>query len=616
MMSGIAIPVVGSGRFTVASLGGNAIFSVQSAQVGDIQLKGVKLSPLADVPQRTVHRTGWTQPERTVDAPSRFALTSFASENPLTNQAVPPISGVALAGSVNLSKRTLDFLAQLNLSSPDSVQQEAITASRSSLKNLAKANILVHIPAQDATTAAKAALLAVGLPNSELAFRDQQVLLTVPYKVTGFGDAPITFLLALLPTIEGNVLVVRYALQLVSLTSVSIPDSTRLDSLISSLQTGSKAFKATIEAPETRAEIALPFNFIQAVDLNRTPPPDPQTHTQIVVKSVPTPLTLQVIAANLLIDSAGFHVLTQLQLHEDNALRTILILATLIFVREAPVIAQTTEPQATADSFGAYVSDFRAAATTTLGPESLSTWSLASVYVSKGFIADSAADAFNKSGITIQAVFPRQVLNPQPKPFDLVMPHIIKSCDPPCPHCGGGPIGWACDGVRASCLIEVAPTVAACLVAKSALDLAAGLALGHVSPSDMELEARMKASSLQLSVMPDLSSASLATNLDVDGIVRGKANISLTPLAGVFTACWPSQSITVPETGISLATHNLTGSATLALTPTPHGVRIDSTISKVDFDLALCGNFSDAPDRAVPTAKVQKSTSCKPKIAA
>jgi hypothetical protein len=233
---------------------------------------------------------------------------------------------------------------------------------------------------------------------------------------------------------------------------------------------------------------------------------------------------------------------------------------------------------------------FKAKAVSGLGPESVANWQAASVYISRGFLADSTATSFNKANITVQAVFPKQTLNPQPKPFDIVMPHIIKSCDPPCPSCGGGPFGWACEAGRAACIVTTAPIVASCLVVKTALDAAAGLYLGHVTPYDLELAATMNASALQLSVAKDLSSTQLTTNLQLHGIVQGHANVDLTTLAGVFTACWPHQSMTIPPTGVQVSNSGFTAGSALQLGNTSDGITIQAVVQNMNFDIQFDGN--------------------------
>lgn len=240
--------------------------------------------------------------------------------------------------------------------------------------------------------------------------------------------------------------------------------------------------------------------------------------------------------------------------------------------------------------FKSFEQDFKTKAISGLGDESIAGWQVASVYVSRAFIAGSAATSFGKANITVQATFPKQTLRPQPKPFDLVMPHIIKNCDPPCPSCGGGPFGWACEGARAACIATTAPFVASCLVTKAALDAAAGLYLGHVDPYDMELAATMNASTLRLDVAKDLSSAHLTTDLNVHGIVQGHANVELTPLAGVFTACWPHQSMTIPATGVQVSNSSFSGGSSIQLLTDPGGITIQANVQTMSFDIHFDGN--------------------------
>jgi len=250
-----------------------------------------------------------------------------------------------------------------------------------------------------------------------------------------------------------------------------------------------------------------------------------------------------------------------------------LTVAFLIFTVSWSCRAQLAPAPDLDSDFNNLEQGFKAKAVSGLGSESTANWQAASVYVSREFLADSATTSFNKANITIQAVFPKQTLNPQPKPFDIVMPHIIKSCDPPCPSCGGGPFGWACEGARAACIATTAPFVATCLVAKTALDAAAGLYLGHVSPYDLELAATMNASALRLSVSKDLNNTQLSTNLQLHGIVQGHANVDLTP-----------------PTGVQVSNPGFTAGSALQLGNGPDGITIQATVQDMNFDIQFDGN--------------------------
>jgi hypothetical protein len=287
--------------------------------------------------------------------------------------------------------------------------------------------------------------------------------------------------------------------------------------------------------------------------------------------------------------------------------KTLPIIAVVLLMVASHCRAQESAASDLDSDFAAFVQEYKAKAAPTLGPESVLTWNVASVYISRLFISRSVADAFNKANVTVQAVFPKQTLNPQPPSFDLVMPHIIKSCDPPCGNCdGGGPGRWACEAGRATCIAATASVVAMCFVAKTTLDAAAGLYLGHVDPYDIELQANMSASSLQLAIPADLSIAQMTTNLNVHGVAQGHANVELTPLAGAFTACWPHQSLTIPATGLAVSSQQFTAVAPFTLTPKPDGVQISTAIQQMSFDLTFDGN----PLIAVLTANPQVYITC------
>jgi hypothetical protein len=271
--------------------------------------------------------------------------------------------------------------------------------------------------------------------------------------------------------------------------------------------------------------------------------------------------------------------------------KTIPLAATIILIVSFSCRAQEPVPADLNSDFATFVQEFKDKSTPSLGAESQATWDVASVYFSRAFISKSTSDVFNKANVTMQASFPKQTLNPQPPSFNLLFPHIIKNCDPPCGSCdGSGPGRWACDTGRAVCIVTTAPGVAACLVVKAALDVAAGAYLGHVAPYDIELQANISASALRLAVASDLNSAQMSTNLNVHGVVQGHVNVDLTPLAGVFTACWPHQSLTIPSIGIGVSNPQFSAVAPFTLTPVSDGIQITTAIQQMDFDLTFDGN--------------------------
>jgi hypothetical protein len=271
--------------------------------------------------------------------------------------------------------------------------------------------------------------------------------------------------------------------------------------------------------------------------------------------------------------------------------KTVPTIAIVLLIVAGTCTAQEPVAADLDSDFAAFVQEYKAKAVPTLGPESVATWTVGSVYISRLFISQSVAETFNKANVTVRAVFPKQSLNPQPPSFNLVMPHIIKNCDPPCGSCDGGGLGrLACEAGRTTCIATTRPIVDACLVAKAALDAWAGSYLGHVDPYDIELQANMSASALQLAIPADLSRAEMTTNLNVHGIVQGHANVDLTSLAGAFTACWPHQSMTIPATGVAISSQQFTAVAPFTLTPMPDGVQISTAIQQISFDLTFDGN--------------------------
>jgi len=247
------------------------------------------------------------------------------------------------------------------------------------------------------------------------------------------------------------------------------------------------------------------------------------------------------------------------------------------------------------DDFDKLRSEFQQKATTTLGPDSVQTSDSLSFYVSRKLLSNAVKLEFNKSDVRIAAAFPRQTLSPQPKPVDLTMPHIIKSCAPICFNCCDcglfSPDCCLCDIGRAACIAAEAPVLAACQATKTILDLAAGAHLGSIEFKDVVAQASMDPSPLKIDIDDTLSNATINANLSVRGEIEGKADIHLETLVSVFTACFTIKPVDIPRTPIVITASSPTFQNKLDPVPSDDGISIQVTLQKTSLHL----NFKVSP---------------------
>ena len=298
------VPILTSGRLRISSLTANASASRESATLQAIQVKGVSLNPAMVSSTYFDENNDERRPPRK-DAhllPAAFAPAARS----LTTNVVP--------SSVSISAREQQFLAELSLGSPGEQQHDAIAQARKQLTNYSEPGFLINIPSKQLSTLITSQLDSIHVPNTTAQFDKQQLLVTASIKDPAIGQKGITFVITLSPTIETSNLVLRYSLSLAALTVVDISGAISLEKLFGLIKSHSSDLQITVGDPNARVTVPIPTNIFEPISLSTTLPPDPATKTQVTLISAPTSLTLNLVGADLLIDSDGIHVLARLLL--------------------------------------------------------------------------------------------------------------------------------------------------------------------------------------------------------------------------------------------------------------------------------------------------------------
>jgi hypothetical protein len=310
------MPMVSSGTLKLSSLTATAHLSSESAKLEDVQVRGVKLST------PTIHTASSEDhppPSTPLPAIAHFQPVRLTSE-PLLHPAFSEDSSAHLEpgptepSPVSLSPRQMRFLIELDLSSPASQQHDAVAASRKQLTTFSDPNFLVHLPSADLAQLVTTELDSIGIPNTTVDFRKQQILLTVKAPPSFLGPDALKFILTIAPSVEGSTIVMRYAVSIAAVTSLNIPTSILIDKIFDQIRTDASSVQIAVTNPNATVVVPLPTKFLQPIDFNQTPPPDPQTKTQVTITSVPASVTLEIAGADLLIDANGIHILATLGL--------------------------------------------------------------------------------------------------------------------------------------------------------------------------------------------------------------------------------------------------------------------------------------------------------------
>jgi hypothetical protein len=315
----IPIPVVSSGHVKLSSLTATAPLSIEAANLQAVQLRGVKLqappvrSALAADSQlladtiKTEHSAGT---DRTNDTLLRIAFTEGnSSSHSEASSSLSPGNEPTEASPINLSSTQAQFLVELDLSSPAAQQHDAIAAARKQLATFGSPNFVMHIPSGDLEQLVTRGMESIGIPNSAIQFRSQQILLSVQPKQSFLGLNALKIVLAIAPNVEGPNIVIRYALSVVAVTSLNVTTSVLLEKIIDQVRADTSGIQVAVTNPNSTVVLPLPTKFLQPVDFNQSLPPDPKTGTQVTIASVPTNVTFKIAGADLLIDSKGLHIL-------------------------------------------------------------------------------------------------------------------------------------------------------------------------------------------------------------------------------------------------------------------------------------------------------------------
>jgi hypothetical protein len=298
------IPVLTSGRLRISNLSATSSPSRESAKLQNVQLKGISLNPSA-TSISDLDDNNNNSPTRGI---SHLVLAAF---NP--GEATPQAS--VDTSHVSISAREQQFLGELNLGSPGEQQHDAIEQAQKQLATYSGPSFLLNLPSKQLSDLIGNELTSIHVPDTAVSFDKQQILITTRVIDPAMGLKGITFIIVVSPSIEKSNIVLRYSLSLAALTSIEIPGSVPLEKLLALIQSHSSEIQTTIGDPNANVTLPIPTNIFQPINLSMALPPDPATHTQINLTSAPTTLTLNIVGADLLIDSDGIHLLARLLLN-------------------------------------------------------------------------------------------------------------------------------------------------------------------------------------------------------------------------------------------------------------------------------------------------------------
>ena len=315
----VPIPIVSSGHLRLSGLTATAALSVEIASLQEVQVRGVKLQA---PPARSALATGSqfsaeamsTNHSTAIDRGSVTMMqVAFTEDNTLwsaeESSSLPPENETTEPSPINLSSTQAQFLIELDLSSPAAQQHDAIAAARKQLAALGNPNFAIHIPSGDLQQLVTTGMASIGIPNSAIQFRSQQILISVQPKQSFLGPNALKIVLAIAPNVEGSNIVIRYSVSVVAVPSLNITTSTLLAKIIEQVRADTSAIQLAVTNPNSTVVLPLPTKFLQPVDFNQSLPPDPKTGTRVTIASVPANVVFEIAGADLLIDSKGLHIL-------------------------------------------------------------------------------------------------------------------------------------------------------------------------------------------------------------------------------------------------------------------------------------------------------------------
>jgi hypothetical protein len=124
------------------------------------------------------------------------------------------------------------------------------------------------------------------------------------------------------------------------------------------------------------------------------------------------------------------------------------------------------------------------------------------------------------------------------------------------------------------------------LAAKAILDEVAGAHLGEIDFSNVVAEGDIAPTQLHIQIDSSLNPA-VSGDVSASGSIAGDADVHLTPLSSVFTACFPLKTIQVPTTSVQVTAVSPTFSSKFTSVDADDGLEFQLSLQQTTLHLGF-----------------------------
>lgn len=235
------------------------------------------------------------------------------------------------------------------------------------------------------------------------------------------------------------------------------------------------------------------------------------------------------------------------------------------------------------DEFDNLKSAFTQTVNSQFGSAAGNTWTTGAFFVRRDFAAHTINLLASKSSPRISGTLPPQLLSPQPADVSLQVKQIFNNCN----FCGD--CSWH-NPVACACWAASFPVIEACEGTNALMRTFGGVEFGHISFHDVKAEANLDSSPMGLQFDATLSNAAFTGTVQGHGAIEGAADIHLTTLAGLFTACWPQQTAHIPSLPVHIRTTSLPLVTVVGEEKIANGIRFHLKASGGELKLSFDNN--------------------------
>jgi hypothetical protein len=323
------LPVLFTGKASIANLTGTAAFSHTVADIQGIAITGLQLRPTPVTSQKTVGQLSFNSQVARGNNQHRIAvasptdgLQSFAAEfsnahTPAPLQLKPSDFYIPSPGQVNAMR-------ELGIPVLSDQQRAAISASRTTLQSMASPDVLINYPAKDFIPLLEQVAKRFNLKLHDVKFGRQELLLLASFQegpmTLGEEDA-IKFVFRISPSIEKRinaetkieeqVLVLRYKMGLARIDQTDLSDTVPLENIAGAVDNQLGQADSASQDP-TPITIPLPVDSAKPFVLKKSFT-DPTTKAMVTVSSKEVQIIVAIANSVLLIDEQGMHLMAVLE---------------------------------------------------------------------------------------------------------------------------------------------------------------------------------------------------------------------------------------------------------------------------------------------------------------